>query len=700
MIEYDYELERDEQDVINIYRPGRFPKELPNLVFIEGPNDSGKSTLLNVIALSCYGLKNNYIKESLQKNIKKLVDSDRIKFEVKITNENGDVELFSEKPSFDTDEIILRNKEHKIIAPEQFEKRYRLIYDIPENPTGRLGQLLIDIRDRQLWFLMREQALRAYLMRVIGDIKAARDPDRIENVRNEIRDFESRIEQGKQNVGALEERLKETELFAYVKYYTNYKEKLEDLKQGLKSLQKQEAGCAIRIGKDTKELKELCNQLSDEIDLVEEAFFEVSEELENVAAKKDKSRLSIWKSINVREEFLNPDLKKDLKIEGQYFLDLVEKRLSIIEHADDVQKAQVYRDLLDLLNHYSNLEIEIPAANVTISKFIEILSEELEKHDAVLAELNRLTEAQEQLVRIIQKREHAVVNLIPKIRELGERTETTGEIMEDETLNFQIAGVKAKISKCQESIDYYEAECLRIGLKKNDIQTLYASMVMGRALKELEHYKESELMERISDIKIEIRKGSQQSGKDEANLSYLKDELSKLEKKEPHKYHEHLAYLDETLQEILRMERQLNTYVSYMNQLVAKKIDKKSEPGRAEYQEKVFSYLGKRVGRIKYIDNDYEITKIDMIKESIYTTSGKRIRISDMGTGRGQLAYLTGLLSSSDERKIIALFDEVAMMDKEALELICKKLKALHKSGKLLLGIIVQVAEAEKWRPL
>ena len=67
-----------------------------------------------------------------------------------------------------------------------------------------------------------------------------------------------------------------------------------------------------------------------------------------------------------------------------------------------------------------------------------------------------------------------------------------------------------------------------------------------------------------------------------------------------------------------------------------------------------------------------------------------------MGTGQGQSAYLLGLLNTNDNRKIIALFDEVAMMDSVSLEPIYEKFKDLYDADRLLVGIVVQKADEIK----
>ena len=77
MINYDYKIEREEDEKGGIveYIPDKIPKELPPIVYIEGPNSSGKSTLLHIISLGFYGLKNDAITPDLKDKMDNLLNS-------------------------------------------------------------------------------------------------------------------------------------------------------------------------------------------------------------------------------------------------------------------------------------------------------------------------------------------------------------------------------------------------------------------------------------------------------------------------------------------------------------------------------------------------------------------------------------------------------------------------------------------------
>jgi len=236
---------------------------------------------------------------------------------------------------------------------------------------------------------------------------------------------------------------------------------------------------------------------------------------------------------------------------------------------------------------------------------------------------------------------------------------------------------------------------------ENNIAEFYKSIVLGRPLKELNEYEETQLRDKIYDMEKELSKKREELSKTEGNLEYLDKELRTLEKKEPHPHHVHLGFLKEVVGEIQIMAQKMNNFESYIKQLGENSYNPNDDlQERNKYFDNVFCYLGKKVGSIRHIDENYIPTKINLIEKVIFTESGKNIRIDDLSTGQGQSAYLKGLLEVDDKRKIIALFDEVAMMDKQSLAPIYEKLKELNKNKRLLVGIIVQKAEKISVNPI
>jgi exonuclease SbcC len=130
-----------------------------------------------------------------------------------------------------------------------------------------------------------------------------------------------------------------------------------------------------------------------------------------------------------------------------------------------------------------------------------------------------------------------------------------------------------------------------------------------------------------------------------------------------------------------------------------------SRPNISKDEQKIFAqrvseYLAQKIGFIRHIDGNYKVKTIDILNKCITTETGKLIRFTDLGTGQSQGAYIEGLLNMEENKKIIALFDEVAMMDSKTMNPIIEKLKDLYNSKKLLCGIIVQKADSVNTRAL
>jgi exonuclease SbcC len=127
--------------------------------------------------------------------------------------------------------------------------------------------------------------------------------------------------------------------------------------------------------------------------------------------------------------------------------------------------------------------------------------------------------------------------------------------------------------------------------------------------------------------------------------------------------------------------------------IIDEKAEHSEDKDRERYYKAIFTYLAKKIDYIRHLNEDYKVTYIDLIDETIITEAGKNIRFADMGTGQSQSAYLKGKLNTADNRKIIALFDEVAMMDSTSLKPIYDKFKDLYTEGSMVVGIVVQRAD-------
>src|SRR3989344_4766308 len=180
MITIDYELQLNEGDKKRIFTPADPIKKFDNTVLISGKNTSGKSFLLNLIALGFFGLDNPDIHPSLKSRIRKLVDSENQNVKFKIILEKNGTKLIAEKPSAEKKDItryrIQDGKQKQFLDSRTFNQEYSLIYDIPNDPINRIKELLKEIASTQNRYATRLSTFNQYLNDQITEIKNEHNP--------------------------------------------------------------------------------------------------------------------------------------------------------------------------------------------------------------------------------------------------------------------------------------------------------------------------------------------------------------------------------------------------------------------------------------------------------------------------------------------------------------------------------------------
>ena len=133
-------------------------------------------------------------------------------------------------------------------------------------------------------------------------------------------------------------------------------------------------------------------------------------------------------------------------------------------------------------------------------------------------------------------------------------------------------------------------------------------------------------------------------------------------------------------------------YGQYLEKIKRKETSDTEDPEYQEYIDSIGRYLAKVIGEIQHIDGRYSLESVDLLNDKFETKTGKTIRFSDMGTGQGQSTYLMSQLKNAEisEKKVVALFDEIALMDSNSLSPIKSEMARLNREGKLLTGIMVQ----------
>ena len=117
------------------------------ILVIKASNSSGKSFLLNSIAYAFKALElpEDELSPTLRRSLNYLIDKEHqeIDFEININDPDG-FKINSKFNHLDENEIkiIKEDGSTEVIDSLLFSNKYKLLYDIPENPLDRIYKLL------------------------------------------------------------------------------------------------------------------------------------------------------------------------------------------------------------------------------------------------------------------------------------------------------------------------------------------------------------------------------------------------------------------------------------------------------------------------------------------------------------------------------------------------------------------------------
>lgn len=715
MLKYNYELMRNESDMeltdkplkISKYTP-TFPTELADISSLRGRNSKGKSTLLHIIALGLFGLKNESIHRSLNEKMEALIHSNyqNLVFNFMIENTQNNIKIVSKKERPDSEEIkvceIDKNGKEISLSLETFRNKYKLIYDIPNNPIGRLNDLLSELESRQMSIGHLVTYLNGDIRNVIQEIKNSKDPKKIKEVENKKNELSNVIEE---DVKLHEELQKELSLFkryTYFKYYTGYIDKKFKADNELKKLEKQRKDNIKEVKIIKKANEEFFKRGLGYINEIHGDINELAYFIKKIIGREEKHlyHISNLEKLTIKTTMLDEDRNEVIIGALEYYEGLFKNEKLNLSPNDKYLEADMYRQLIEILYDYINLDVVIPGVGKNIDDFIKILKKEYKKYEGLGIEKENIEKITELIDDIKSRREYFINNVAKGMNEyIKESTNAESDKLTEEQLNIlNINKLRNDINFYEEKINLYRDKIIRINEKceyvpiRNRLNKLKDNQIIQDYL----NWEEEQLKKKINDLGEELKEKKEEIESNRARLNNYDRDLKLLNSKEEHKYiadHDFLNNLSEVTHKLSGII--LSDFANYLERIRERKKNIENELYQ-KYAKQVSKYLAKKVGTIKYDESDLSIESINLVNREIRVKDGRIIRLNDLGVGHSQAAYLKGVLNSSDNKKIIALIDETAMMDNETLETIIEKMRDLYKEGKLLLGLIVRQDEFEK----
>ena len=676
MIKYDYTLKRDEEDEKNTYTP-QFSKELGNLVEIQAPNSSGKSTILNAIALAFYGYDNENIDQELRSEIRNLVEMPHQNIEFEIELEDEDCKIVSKK-DLDSKRPEVRDLsgEHdRPLTKDEFRDRFSLIYDIPNNPLNRIKELSDKAEEELFAIETRLQEFRTHVNNVVEEIDEQLDPEELENCKEEREQLKEKHKEIRSEANELKEKVRLKKKFTYTRFVDEYRKDLEEVKKEIDKLEDQ--------GADKEDLSTLMENFNKELEELRELHDEASSLVLEIF---EDNAISGFTSLS-----LDPGKESDYKFDPDTdetlssLKEKVKKEINEIEQSEEYIEYEFYNELVSTLRKYKDKDIDLPISE-SLQDFAQGILDEMKEKEEVYNRKSELNSLETNLESIEDEIQEIREKYAEKLRRRNNDQDVAGE-----ESRRKLEQLRKKKTDYENNLDEFMQKYAEVGspemeeLRKKDDEdkiSIWWEQEEGKLTNDIEE-KEHQLNE-LEERKENLRQ----------NIVELDNLIEKMGEKEPHEHKDHeqdLIKLSEMVTDVLN---EIKAYRDYTGSIEDKnKIESEEEQ---KYYDALFSYLGDRMGVVKHDDSEFTVEKVNLIEGKTITEKGKIIHFSDFGTGQSQSAYLKSVLNTSDDRKVIALIDEVAMMDSESLDQVYDKLREMKDEGKLLLGIVVRKSKEKK----
>ena len=690
MIEYDYLLEKNDGFETKTFTP-LFNTRISNVAIFRGHNSSGKSTFMDLVALSFYGADGPEVISKLKEKLGYLRDANNSDFDFKMNVSNSDITLRAHtiKSGFiegtgEWDCVVeesRNNQPFKELTKEEFRQKYRLIYDMPDRPMERVKELV-----REAERIIREKKdsvdqFRQTLSDEIVNAQKSRDEELIFLLKSELM-------QKKENISTYEDdvdQLNKMSRKLYQLYFSLVLNKLYDdrdeINQKIQNLDSDRTKKEKAKAKENKDYEINLRKIKSQLRTLVENYRICCNKLDHLQ-KINPSDIQSYLQFGcmIPESILKNGCSQLYEFR-KVSKDLINKIDSAYQDDGSAilsEKKKLLGELVTALEPYLSDNIEV--LDSPINQVYEKLNSELKQ---IQAEVGEFDTVQEILSRMKSAYELA--------KSADSMYEDLGAPPDLDSYDEGESGIASGLNARRESIlklikDTSENAAL-FGVTSETLEQVYEVCQNDILLRDYLNLSTEEILEKANEISKSIDSKKQKISDLKARVDRLSNDLEDAESREPHPLSDYRRELNILQSTVTEMVRDFSEKGLMLDRLTREDTVPETE-SNVNFLENVWIYLGKRLDTIQHIGTVYKIQKIDMNHHSIITDAGATIQFKDMGTGESQLAYLTGLLNSDDDRITIAMFDEIDHMDPIIISKIQSQLKTLYESGKLLMGIM------------
>lgn len=696
MIEHDYTLTCDYGSHKLKFKPTAIPKKLKDVVFIEAPNSSGKSTLLNILALAFFGHKRTNLQESLKTKVQSLLDTEinQLTFSIKIDNKNcGELlEIVKTNPKTTDLEFkrTVKGDKTERLDQDRVIKEYELIYDIPVNPLDRLKELTNEIKARQQEIEKRVVSIRSKLHEYIVEIDANRDIKLLGDHRKDLKNIEKKAKDKEAERDRLIKLVEKLRIYTYTRLFLISLDFLKKTKEDLEKAEKaasKEKRESSKLGTKYTEIKEEIATIKQELSDLHKKSLSTLRRI--LVDKAEKGNIEVWADTDLDEEL--DESPKKIVTHARHFKSTLQDMVNSYEKSQESQIVNIFRDLLEVLEHYESSIVILPGLEKSVPEMIKIIEERFNIYSDKFHNINLARECNGQLERMIVSVNTITEDLKPELKALGkEITQTTGQIV-DNAAEMKVTELNKKKEYYARLADTCKSELKGLNIPLNDVPRMFKAIIKEPIMEPFLKYEPESLTDVIYENQSQIDNLAKDAANLETKAKILQSEIKRISALKPHEYQPYKAILDDYHQVCIALAQKLRRCTSFLSELKGGDYEKiAADPEKMRYFDSVGVYLASVMKTIKHIDKTYNVKKIDMVGREVIASDGTEIRFDYFGTGQSQSAYLRGLLSRTDKKKLVVLFDEISNMDNDSLEPIRERIAELYSQGNLVMAMLVQ----------
>lgn len=714
MLEVDYEILRNEgADYPRKFTTHEKLRKIDgNALYIKAPNASGKSTLLNVIALALYGDRledaDCRISESLRSDIRYMASrpNQNYTFNLMISSKDGNIKLVSSKENSVSKDITVKEiigTEETYLPFQTFKEKYFLIYDIPEDPLNHITELLDEVKNQQKRYHKKISDFRNYLGEVKLEIARSRDEEAIHKLTVAEFRYQKMEEEINSSINYLVEQISVLESYLSLREFAKYIENSIYLLQEIEKHDKKIYNTKKAVKNFNTQYGNKTRRVDSKIKTINKLIYKLSATLEHLFIDRDldaiKKHIEITKKINLEDGLITDEVYKKLRNELAFFTKQINDYLADKNVRESGKKGSFYQELINLLKQYRSIDISFPGFDKNIKELLKLLEKEYEDNRILKSIYDDLNDC----LRFIADIELELKSL-PKefesIKVLSSKVNESFNLVNNETIENQIEDLSDELNQILEKIAYYKnmAHQNKIYIDETsdpdeiyDMQNQLLHSHLG--YKNIFQLGEDLYLNEIQKIKQKLEEERKRHDSVVSTRAQNQERLKDLEAREIHRYYNYSTQIDNLSKMIDTLDQSFIKYESIIHKI--SKGDRLDSETDIQYNDAISSYFANKIPEFPYINEFVKPSKIDFLNKTILLDDGREIDMKDISTGQSMSMYIQAILNrpEDDKRRMVVIFDEGATMDSNSLKPIQTILAKQIDQNKILLAVFAKAVD-------